>query len=300
VPATREDHTFASGDETCAAWVYWPPGPGAAGPDQPVVVMGHGLGGVRQMGLDRYAERFAAEGIIAIVFDYRYFGASSGEPRQLLSVGRQLEDWDAAIAFAAALPGADPARIAIWGSSFGGGHVLSVASRHPELAAVVSQCPFTDGLSSTFALGIKSLLKVAPLAVRDEFAALTRRPPVRVPLAGPPGSAALMSAPDALPGYQALVPDGQSVDLTVSARIGSRIGLYNPGRSARKVTSPLMVNACEKDTVAPIKATLRHVRKAPSLELRTYDRGHFDIYVGPGFAEVVEDQVAFLRKHLLP
>jgi hypothetical protein len=61
-----------------------------------------------------------------------------------------------------------------------------------------------------------------------------------------------------------------------------------------------MVSVCERDSVAPVKATLRHVRKAPRLELRTYDQGHFDIYLGVGFAEVIEDQVVFLRTHLRP
>lgn len=55
--------------------------------------MAHGLGGVRQMRLDAFAERFSSAGYRCLLFDYRRFGASPGEPRQLLSVRRQLEDW---------------------------------------------------------------------------------------------------------------------------------------------------------------------------------------------------------------
>jgi hypothetical protein len=121
-----------------------------------------------------------------------------------------------------------------WGSSFGGGHVLLGASRHPELAAAVAQCPFTDGLASVRALGLRSFLKVAPLAVRDELAAVTGRTPVRVALAGPPGSAALMTAPDAEPGYRALIPAGEDFDSTVAARIGTRIACTPPGARPRR------------------------------------------------------------------
>jgi len=49
--------------------------------------------------LDAYAERSAATGFAALVFDYRHFGASSGEPRQLLDINRQLADWAGAVAF---------------------------------------------------------------------------------------------------------------------------------------------------------------------------------------------------------
>ncbi|MGI5132359.1 hypothetical protein ACQEVB_36525 [Pseudonocardia sp. CA-107938] len=37
--------------------------------------MAHGLGGIRQMRLDAYAERFAAAGYACLVSDYRHFGA---------------------------------------------------------------------------------------------------------------------------------------------------------------------------------------------------------------------------------
>ena len=46
--------------------------------------MAHGFSGVREQRLDAYAERFAQAGLAVLVFDYRHFGASGGEPRQLL------------------------------------------------------------------------------------------------------------------------------------------------------------------------------------------------------------------------
>jgi len=49
-----------------------------------------------------------------LLFDYRHFGDSDGKPRQLVSVRRQLQDYAAAVAFARALSGVDPARIAVW------------------------------------------------------------------------------------------------------------------------------------------------------------------------------------------
>ncbi len=76
------------------------------------MVLAHGFSGTVDSGLTMFAERFAAAGLDALAFDYRHFGSSDGEPRQLLSIARQLEDYAAAIAYARSLPGVDPERIA--------------------------------------------------------------------------------------------------------------------------------------------------------------------------------------------
>lgn len=107
----REEIAFRSGDEDCAGWLYRPD---AAGDSLACVVLGHGFGALKEARLDAYAERFCSAGHAVLVFDYRHFGASEGEPRQLLDVGRQHQDWRAAIAHARALEGVDPERIALW------------------------------------------------------------------------------------------------------------------------------------------------------------------------------------------
>ena len=90
-------------------------GPAGSG-NTPLLVMAHGLGAVRTMRLDAYAERFSAAGYACLVFDYRNFGDSEGEPRQLLDIRMQLQDWTAAVAYARTLPGIDPDRIGLWGT----------------------------------------------------------------------------------------------------------------------------------------------------------------------------------------
>src|SRR5215510_7615223 len=84
----REELTFSSGHDTCAAWFY--PATSESGA-RPVIVMAHGLTGTRRDRLGAFAARFAASGIAALVFDYRGFGDSTGEP-DLFEPSRQLED----------------------------------------------------------------------------------------------------------------------------------------------------------------------------------------------------------------
>ena len=293
---TRLDVSFASGDDSCAAWLYLPTGVAAP----PVVILGHGLGATREMRLDAYAERFAEAGIAALAFTYRHFGDSSGQPRQLISIKRQLADWDAAIAHVKNRDDVDGSRIAVWGSSFGGGHAITVASRHPELQAAVSQCPFTDGLASTRALGAVGTLKLMPVLARDLVAMTRGKAPVTIPLAAPPGSPALMNAPDALPGYRALVPEGTSFVNAAAARFIPTAAAYRPGRAAKKVTIPILFCVSNTDSVTPPEETLRYARTAPRGETKTYEAGHFAFYLGEPFEQLVTDQTEFLTRHLQP
>lgn len=92
----RLDITIPSEGEQLAAWLYLPESTKPA----PVIVMAHGLGAVRTMRLDAFAEKYCEQGYACLVFDYRFFGDSSGEPRQLLNVKKQLEDWANAVKFA--------------------------------------------------------------------------------------------------------------------------------------------------------------------------------------------------------
>lgn len=291
---TRHDVEFDSAGDTCAAWLFLPDGV----TNPPVVILGHGLGATREMRLDAFAERFAQAGVAALAFTYRHFGDSTGQPRQLLSIKRQLADWDAAIAHVKTRPDVDGTRVAVWGSSFGGGHAIVVASRHPELRAAVSQCPFTDGLASARALGPVGTMRLLPTVARDLVAATLRRDPVLITLAGAPGEKALMTAPDALPGYLALVPEETDFVNEVAARVAPTITRHRPGKVAKDVRMPILFCICDHDSVTPPEETLAYARTAPRGEIKRYDAGHFDIYLGDAFETVVADQTEFLTRHL--
>jgi pimeloyl-ACP methyl ester carboxylesterase len=260
----REDVWFNSGGDRISAWLYRPDGNG----DTPLLVMAHGLGAVRTMRLDAYAERFAAAGYACLVFDYRNFGDSEGAPRQLLDIRMQLQDWTVATAFARTLPGIDPRRIGLWGTSFSGGHVIATAARVPGIAAVVSQCPFTDSVASFGTVNPLVSARLSALAIRDLVTARFGGNPVMVKTAGHPGEVALMTSPDAYPGFLALVPDGVQIRNEVTARIGVKLLPYRPGRLAAKVACPILFCICENDTVAPSGPTRRYAALAPKGEVK--------------------------------
>ena len=164
--AQRLGVEFASAGTVCRGWWYRPAAANGA-----CIVMAHGLGGVRTAGLEPYALRFAEAGFSVLLFDCRHFGASAGQPRQLVSVTHQLCDRAAAFAFAQQQPEVDAERTALWGSSFSGGHVVAAAARQPRVAAICAQGPMMDGLSAALNIvryaGLGQLLKLGARGLRD-------------------------------------------------------------------------------------------------------------------------------------
>ena len=299
--AVRSDVAFTVGGVAIAAWWYHPQAPATT--PVPCIVMAHGLGGTRDAGLEPYAEAFAEAGFAVLLFDYRHFGASDGEPRQLLSIHRQLADWQAAINYAREQPGVDPERIALWGSSFSGGHVIVAAARDGRVAAVSSQGPMMDGLAAVFNLvgyaGIAALLRLSGLAVWDQLRGLTGREPLYAPIVGRPGETAAMTSEDARDGFYAIAPDDWRNELT--ARLALHLPLYRPVSYAHRLRCPVLVIVCTADSVAPPGAAEKVVRKAGMrAELKRYDgMKHFEIYKGEGFERSSRDQLEFFQRHLL-
>jgi pimeloyl-ACP methyl ester carboxylesterase len=268
---------------------------------RPCVVLAHGFAGTVDSGLMPYAEGFAAAGLDALAFDYRHFGLSEGEPRQLLSVAKQLEDYAAAIAFARTLEGIDAERIVLWGSSYSGGHVVAAGVADGRVAAVIAQTPAMDGVLALANVaryaGPGLVAKLTLAGLRDVLGSLRGRPPAMVAVVGPPGSVGMMTSADAEAGYRAIA--GPSWRNKVAARIALGAGSYRPGRQADRLPCPILVQIADRDAVAPVKAAQDAAWLATGRsEVRTYPIGHFEIYTGEPFARALADQVHFLRRHV--
>jgi pimeloyl-ACP methyl ester carboxylesterase len=294
---TREDTTFDSRGTACAAWLYRPDGVDRP----PIIVMGHGFAAIRALRLAAYAERFAEAGFAVVVFDYRGWGDSPGEPRRVLNIGAQQDDWRAALAYARGLDGVDTSRVIAWGSSFGAGHVLSLAAKNRDLAAIVVQVPHVNGPASVRANSPVTAARLAFAGLYDLLGNALGREPYRVPAMAVPGELGMMISPDAvgiterLAGdrYEELLPENN-----VAARIALRVPSYSPGRAAAKITAPALVQLAKHDEITPYAVALKAAKRIPKGEVLSYDCGHFDPYVEPLFDTVVGDQIEFLRRCL--
>jgi fermentation-respiration switch protein FrsA (DUF1100 family) len=266
-------------------------------------VMAHGFAGTREMRLPAFAERFAERGFAVLLFDYRSFGDSAGEPRNLVAPKRHVADWRAAVEHARSLPGVDGDRLGVWGSSFSGGHALVTAARE-DADAYVGQVPFYDGARTLPYLIEQSGLSFAVDATKaaiDDFARkYTLREPRYIPVVGQPDELAALNTPGSESGYREIVPDDMDEDEwnRCAARILLTVGTYRPIEHADRVDCPALVVEAAQDQLVPASAVDATVRKLDDVERLRIDGDHFDPYTGGTFERIVEREAAFLERHL--
>jgi fermentation-respiration switch protein FrsA (DUF1100 family) len=300
--AKPSDVTFPSHGETCAAWHLVGEGDAFAGDvGRPCVVMAHGVGGTRDSALLPFAEAFAEAGLDVLLFDYRCFGDSTGEPRQVGWPERHRQDYRAAVEFARGLGGVDPDQIALWGTSWAGGHVVYVAADDPGIAAVISQTPDLDGIQILREVvrhaDWRQLARVIWACLRDLAEAARGRPPHLIPVVGPPGTVGVLTTPDAEPGYRKIAGPTWRNEISARALIaecGNR-----PIARIDAVRCPILVQIADRDTMTPpAQARAAAWRAKGRVEVREYPCLHFDIYLDEWRERAIADQLHFLRRHL--
>ena len=157
-------------------------------------------------------------------------------PRFLCDIGDQHADIHAAIDHARGLDAIDPNKIVLFGTSFGGGHVVAVGSAWPELAAVIAQCAVVDGPAAALKAPPLLALRWMLAGLVDQARALLGLAPYYIKLAGEPGQLALMTAPGAEVGYQAMIEGPSPWRNLIGARFILRIAFYRsdtPSASSR-------------------------------------------------------------------
>ena len=154
----RKDVTIWSEGTRLAGEVFRPAGVTAPGP---AILFCHGWGGVKSHLIPRYAEAFATAGYISLFFDYRGWGESDGKLiaapgappltkagvqtlpvrviRQVVDPLDEIADIRACLAWLLTEEGVDPARVGLWGSSYGGGLTTFVTATEPRVKALVAQ-----------------------------------------------------------------------------------------------------------------------------------------------------------------
>jgi uncharacterized protein len=293
----REALRFASQGASCAAWYY----PGSTGA---CVVMAGGAGVTKEPGTDRFAARFQQAGLSVLAFDHRHLGDSEGEPRQVVRIAEQLVDWRAAIAFARELGDVDEERVAIWGFSLGGGHVIRLGAMVPGLAAAIAQAPLADGrAAASNALRYttpRALARLAGCGIADALGSRFGRSPLLIPLSGERGEVAAVTAPDAGDADRALNPANRYAEWRqeVAARFTLGVGFYRPVRDASRVLCPLLVVAYADDQTVLAAPAVRAGREAPRGESAELPGGHYAAFL-EGHEATVDVELGFLRRHLL-
>jgi fermentation-respiration switch protein FrsA (DUF1100 family) len=162
----------------------------------------------------------------------------------------------------------------------------------------VAQVPFCDGLRNLSSLGLGLVARLTLAGLRDLLSSLTGGAPYRIPAVGVPGALAAMTTPDAVSGFQGMNPPGSTWRNEVCARIVLELGLYRPGVSAGDIRCPILYCIGEQDLLTPASLAEAAAQRAPRAEVKRYNCGHFDVYVGKMFERVLADQIEFFVRHL--
>ncbi len=284
-------HMFASEGATLRGRLYAPEG--KASP--PIVVMAHGFSAVAAQ-LEPQATAFAAAGFAAFVFDNPGFGLSGGFPRQEVDPVRQVRGYRDAVSYVRTLDGVDPDRIAIWGSSFSGGHVLQAGAVDTRVGVVISQAPFISGWELIG--GWPNSAEVIEMTTAEREARGAGAEPTVMKVVGLPDEACALPGDD---GYAYFTTTGGPTwknEITLSSLELARA--HEPALWIERIAPrPLLMIVADNDIVTPTAHALAAFQRAGGpKKLVTVNGGHFDVYSGSGFDTATGETIAWLTAHL--
>jgi predicted acyl esterase len=261
----------------------------------PVVILCHGFCGIQQILLPRYAEAFAEAGYATITFDYRGFGASGGERGRLVP-SMQIEDICSVIDWASRAPELNGPRIALWGTSLGGGHVFAAAVERPQVKCLISQMGFADGEvivtgtmtddeKQSFIATLEKMVEKRERQGKEMFVSITK----------------VLADEESKAFFEANKEQYPSMDIKIPFLTVYETLRYKPYQSAEKVDCPTLVVIAGEDTVNAPQQGIALYESVKSTEKKLYiepEAKHYDLYDGKHFEHVISLQISWLNKYL--
>ncbi len=288
---TRESHRIPANGIELDGWLYLPALPAAATAATaagsttstaaaPLIVMSHGFAAVKELYLDRFAAAFAEAGFAVVLYDHRNFGRSGGALRGEIDPRQQVDDLRDVISWAMALPQVDPARVGVWGSSYSGGHAITVGAHDRRVRCVVAQVPTISGYQSLLRRAGPQLHAVRAAFAQDRAARYRGEPPRYRRVIDQDGEAGIYGSDDAQAFYSAAWTLAEGWDNRVTLRSSELASEYEPGAWIDRVSpTPLLMVVAEHDTVTPTDLALAAYERAlEPKRLCLLPGGHFDPY----------------------
>lgn len=296
--------TAAPGRESITIWSdgvrlagdLWKPEGLEPNETRPALLMVHGWGGLKSHLNQAYAPRFAALGYIVLTFDYRGWGESDGklvrvgdkpkdtnvefnlkvrEVRTIVDPLDQLEDIRAAHAYLVGEPQVNGDRLAVWGSSLGGGLALQTAATLSGFKVLMTQVGSVNPRADANEASENPLSSANILRLRS---AVSR------------GDTAPFPGPDtAIPGLRGF-PNWH------------RFVRYDPFATADQLTAAtLIIDAADEELMDITQngaALYEKIKKQVEARYEVQPGKHYDVYRGKGYATAIAMQIEWLQKYL--
>ncbi|WP_341529874.1 alpha/beta fold hydrolase [Nostoc sp. UHCC 0302] len=293
--------TFESKGLKCSV-TFYTPDQVVSGNRFPAIVMAHGIGLTKEMGLPQFAEKFAQAGFVVSLFDYRYLGASEGEPRGQMLPTEQHEDFRNAITWTQLQSEVDPERIGLWGFSYSGGHALHLAAFDPRVKAIVAQMPTVNAfLISRRLVSPLQMEELTKMVSLDRIKRYQTKEVSYLPLVAPLGEPSFLATPDAFNWVESNKSASEGRwENRISFESIEHCLYYEPIPHIEAIfPTPLCLITGEKDFLSPADLTASvHARAMEPKSLTILKGGHFDGFQGEGFEIASSTQLYWFEKYL--
>jgi pimeloyl-ACP methyl ester carboxylesterase len=250
--------------------------------------------------LPEIARRLADGGFAVLRFDYRYFGASDGQPRNLLLPIHQVADARNALTFLQEQREVDENRVTLWGTSFGGGVAIYAGAQDERARAVIANVPVTNGRRWLRSINRADDWNRIQSALREDRVRRVLEGKMRAvpqtefrPEDRSPAAERFRSEQgEALPRDTSRI-FWRSVEAVID---------FAPDEIAGHIAPrPLLIIGAPRDTITPIEEAESAYRVADSPKKLFYlpgDASHYDVYSGATMDAVIEESVAWLREYV--
>jgi len=287
-----ERHTIVSQHDKLAVRLY--PARRKTTFPAPAILLCHGFFGIQDLLLPAFAGLFADAGYMAITFDYRGFGDSEGETGRIIPE-QQINDIIAVLEWCKNRPDIDAKRIALWGTSLGGCHVVEVAAHHPEVKCIISQAGFADGAQLvTGDMAADEKKRFLNTMERMERKRRQYGKELFVPIIG------VMTDEESRVFFEKNKKRYPSLDIKVPYMTVWEAIRYHPATAAENITQPTLMIFAENDKVIALEHSLTFYEAVGAEKMCHIQpkARHYDLYSGKHFTQVAERQLHWLREYL--
>lgn len=260
------------------------------------IVLCHGYTGVRNLYLPDNARELNKHGYVVLTFDYKGWGTSEGPPARLAPYSR-VADVQSALTFLGAQTCVNPDRLGIYGTSYGGATVVWTAAVDPRVKCVVSVVGVGNGRRW-----------MRSVRHPDEFSDLLDRSAEDRVRRVMTGKSEFVERTDIL------LPDRQSAALAAAARaktpgaisqiplefIDDTLG-FHPEWIVDKISPrPVLFITTDDDRLVPPEESEEMYNRAgePKKLIVLPKWGHYEVYTGEAFRQVMEPTVAWFQQYL--
>lgn len=296
----RQDITFLSQGLRCSGWLYIP-NDLSAEQKASAIVMAHGFSAVKEMYLANFAERFVTAGFVTLVFDFRYFGDSEGEPRGQLFPHEQREDYRNAITWICDHPQVDPARIGVWGTSYSGGVALHLAAFDKRINAVVVQLPSVHNWETRRRIDPDGFDKATTFLIQDRIARYRTGVVNYFKVVAPEGEPSAIPTTEAYEWFMHASSIAPSWRNQVTVESLEKIREFDPVGPIHLIApTPLLMIVAEHDSLIPSDLVIAAYERARDPKaISMLPCGHFDVYnTEPWLSKAGSAEVDWFMRHL--